>query len=595
MKTELYNAYQEKIIWTKEQESCLKYTGDKTLMVKGIAGAGKSLVIQALAKQLLAGCVKGKQNKVAIFTFSNTLNLATKEFLKINGEDDGLIMITTLSSYVSHVYRTIGAPFRKFFNGKLYDEVRKEAMREALEEHKRKYGPHRFHDLDLEFWLEEIEWMKDLNVSVDDEAYYLGLQRSGRGGKVRMNATDRKTAFEIYVNYSGVLQAKKLGEWADQCLYLVRNADKIPDNLKFDHILIDEAQDLSLVQMMTAMMFFRRDMVVAMDLNQRIFNKQWTPKLLGIEATTKKLTKSMRTTKQIDNLAESIRMKNDIGLEEDDKTIRTIPEQDGPIPTLVHLADMDTEKRFVIDQVKKYLAQNNNISIGIIAAQKKQVHRYAGWLTDAGIYSEIISKESTFSMAAPGVKIVNAYNAKGLEFTRVIIPQFVEGNFPYHHIIDDEEEMKLYLARCRNLVYVAMTRAKYSLLITYSGENGSRFIGEMDSKCYEAKGEEITFSSGGKTTSTRSVLPKKIDLPPTAPIRPAVPNEDGLKTFFEKKGFEVIDKRSNAGCLWVVGEKDKLAPHLKEAKELYGAFGNYAPNGGRATKNRPAWFTSCKK
>ena len=72
-------------------------------------------------------------------------------------------------------------------------------------------------------------------------------------------------------------------------------------------------------------------------------------------------------------------------------------------------------------------------------------------------------------------------------------------------------------------------------------------------------------------------------MPPTSPIRPVVPTEDGLKMFFEKKGFEVIDKRSNAGCLWVVGEKDKLAPYLKEAKELYGAFGNYEPNGGRAT------------
>ena len=85
MSGEFYNAYQEKIIWTKEQESCLKYTGDKTLMVKGIAGAGKSLVIQALAKQLLAGYTSDKKNKVAIFTFSNTLNSAKKEFLKING------------------------------------------------------------------------------------------------------------------------------------------------------------------------------------------------------------------------------------------------------------------------------------------------------------------------------------------------------------------------------------------------------------------------------------------------------------------------------------------------------------------------------
>ena len=120
MATELYNAYQEKITWTKEQESCLNYVGEKTLMVKGIAGAGKSLVIQGLAKQLLAGYSADKKNKVAIFTFSNTLNSATKEFLKINGEHEDYITVTTLTSYIFHVYKAIGAPKLKIYDDPLY-------------------------------------------------------------------------------------------------------------------------------------------------------------------------------------------------------------------------------------------------------------------------------------------------------------------------------------------------------------------------------------------------------------------------------------------------------------------------------------------
>lgn len=594
MSIELYNAYQEKITWTKEQESCLNYTGNRTLMVKGIAGAGKSLVIQALAKQLLAGYEADKKNKVAIFTFSNTLNSATKEFLKINGEQEDYITVTTLTSYITHVYNSIGAPRIKIYTDPLYSKLKKEAVQEALEIHKKQNGEHRFHNLDLQFWVEEFDWMKDLNVSVQDMNYYLALPRKGRGGKVRMTSADRLTTFQIFTYYDGVMKKKGIGDWIDHSLYLIRNSDKIPDKLKFDHILIDEAQDLSLAQMMAAMMLFRKDMIVAMDMNQRIFDKQWTPKMLGIETTTKKLTKSMRTTKQIDDLAESIRKKNDGILEADDKAIRAIPEKEGPLPQLVHLEDVASEKKYVTEQVKAYLKQNSRISIGIIASKNMQIKTYASWMTDAGIPHEIIEKNSTFSMSKPGVKIVNVYNAKGLEFSRVIIPQFIEGNFPYYYKTDDEEEMQLFLAKCRNLVYVAMTRAQFSLMITYNGDKGSRFIGELEPENYEAVGLPLVYDSG-TGTGTGHKSDKEVKLPPTASVPKSAESEKSLKDFFSDKGLEVIDKRAAGGCLWVVGEKETIMPYIKEAGKIFCAYGKYAPNGGRATKNRAAWFTMCKK
>lgn len=589
MSVEVYNACQEKITWTKEQEACLNYTGNKTLMVKGIAGAGKSLVIQGLAKQRLDKYSAEKTNKVAIFTFSNTLNSATKEFLNINGEQEEYITVTTISSYITKVYNEIGGPKLKIY---LDSKRKKEAVQEALEEHKKKYGVHRFHNLELQFWIDEFDWMKDLNVSIQDMNYYLTLPRKGRGGKVRMTAADRMTAFQIFTYYDNVMKERGLGDWVDHSLYLIRHSDQIPEQLKFDHVLIDEAQDLSLAQMMAAMMLFRKEMIVAMDMNQRIFDKQWTPKLLGIETTTKKLTKSMRTTKQIDDLAESIRQKNDGILDADDRSVRAIPEREGPLPQLVHLEDVASEKKFVTEQVKFFLKQNHKNSIGIIASRNVQVSTYASWMTDAGIPHEIIEKNSTFSVAKPGVKIVNAYNAKGLEFSIVIIPQFIEGNFPYYHKTDDEEEMQLFLAKCRNLVYVGMTRARTFLMITYNGVNGSRFIGEMDAKCYEVSGLPLVCES--VTGSGKKLKEREVELPPIAPIGQV---EDGksLKDFFEEKGLEVIDKRTMGGCFWVVGEKDVLLPHIKEAEKIYGAYGNYAAKGGKATKNRAGWFTMCKK
>lgn len=587
MGEELYNAYYEKITLTKEQEACLNYTGNRTLMVKGLAGSGKSLVIQVLARKYLADYSEDKVNRVAIFTFSNTLNSATKELLKINGEQEKYIKVTTLSSYISAVYNEMKAPRLKIFSDPLYTKVRKEAVQEALNNHKKLFGFHRFHNMDLQFWLEEFEWMKDMNISVEDMHDYLKLQRKGRGGKVRMSAADRVIAFQIFSLYDEEMKKRHLGEWVDHSLYLVRHGDEIPDKYKFDYILLDEAQDFSFVQMMSAMMFFRKGMVVALDMNQRIFDKQWTPKLLGIETTTKKLTKSMRTTKQIDDLAESIRKNNDAFLSEEDKSLRAIPEMTGPIPQLVHLDEMAAEKKYVIENIKAWLKQKSNISIGLIAAQNKQITTFAAWMTDAGIPHEIIKRDSSFSVTTPGVKIVNVYNAKGLEFTRVVMPQFIEGNYPYKHKNMDEEEKQLFLNKCRNLIYVAMTRAKFSLLITYSGDKGSRFIGEMDKNCYEAVGD-ITYVNIGKRSGPDIVTP-----PVIAP-EPFSAESKTLKEFLESKNLEVIDKRPAGGCLWVVGDKSMIASIIQEAGKLYGAYGSYS-SGGNATKRRPGWFTKCKK
>lgn len=492
MQDEFFNGYQEKITWTKEQKSCLDYTGSKTLMVKGVAGAGKSLLIYGLAKKLLENYSEEKKNKVAIFTFSNTLNSATKQILEINGEQEDYITVTTLHSYITKVYQAMHAPkFKIFWKEEEKEQHKKEAIQIALDEHRKQYGSHRFHRLGVDFWMKEFDWMKDMNISVGNLDGYLALSRKGRAGQVRMNLMDRAVAFQIFNCYEKVLQKRGEGDWVDYSLYLIRNADKIPEEFKFDHILIDEAQDFSLTEMKAAMLFSKKDMVIAMDANQRIHDRQWTPKMLGIEATTKKLTKSMRTTKQIDALAESIRQNNDKFMSEEEASVRAIPEREGPLPQLVHLADLEAEKKYVTDLVKAFLKQNDKISIGIIAARNKwpnkQINLYSSWMADAGIPHEIIERDSSFSMSTPGVKIVGAYNVKGLEFSRVIIPQFEEGNFPYNYYrkLEDEEEKERFLVRCRNLVYVGMTRAKFSLTLTYKGEKGSPFISEMEKGAYE--------------------------------------------------------------------------------------------------------------
>lgn len=627
MAEKLYDVYHQEIKLTDEQQACLKYSGDRTLMVKGFAGAGKSLVLMELARRLIDKYGKGSRNKVAIFTYQNTLVSTTMEYLKINKTDEEGVLVTTFSSHIKGIYDLLerfgAAPKRNFFIDK---KKRINIVTSAIRLHQTKYGNHRFHNIDPEFWIEEFTWMKDMNIWTDDKDRYLDIPRRGRGGNIRMSAADRVTAYELFTCYCECLKQSKLGDWEDQSLFLIRHPDYIPDSMKFENILVDEAQDLSLAQMKVIMMLQTHSMVVALDMNQRIFNKHWTPRQLGIDTTTKKLTKSMRTTKKIDALAESIRCKNDEFLSEDDKSLRAIPDNDGDrLPELVHLEDAAAERKYVVNLVKQYLNSNNKLTIGIIAAKNRQMKIYADWLASENINHEHVKRDATFSIAKPGVKIASAHGAKGLEFDIVIIPMFAEGNFPYAYHPEDEESYKQFIIKSRNLVYVSMTRARLHLVITFYGNKGSRFIGEMDPELYTLIGEkpvikeykftpkvsteqdspisnstksEETSAKTGKIKKNKPIAKESSTSSPNAQrdVPPGTQKTSGgeLLTFLQSKGVEVVDKRAKGGALWVIGD-NSIFTILQDSTKQFGALWIPKKEGSIATGFRPGWYTKSEK
>lgn len=166
--------------------------------------------------------------------------------------------------------RTGKAPRQSYPNTNRKDKDKPKRLKTvemALNKHHTKYGKHRFHDLPYEFWLDEFDWMKDMNIGKDDLDAYILYKRKGRGNKYRFSSADYATAFQIFTFYLACQESTtpRQGDWADQPMFLIRNRHLIPDSYKFDHILIDEAQDLSLAQMTALMLLYRKDgdMIVA--------------------------------------------------------------------------------------------------------------------------------------------------------------------------------------------------------------------------------------------------------------------------------------------------------------------------------------------
>jgi len=72
---------------------------------------------------------------------------------------------------------------------------------------------------------------------------------------------------------------------------------------------------------------------------------------------------------------------------------------------------------------------------------------------------------------------------------------------------------------------------------------------------------------------------------------PVLGRNESLIEMFERIGCTVVaDHRGAGGSLWIMGEH-KMLRGIKKALARQGVRLSFANQGGRATKNRPAWFT----
>ena len=144
-------------------------------------------------------------------------------------------------------------------------------------------------------------------------------------------------------------------------------------------------------------------------------------------------------------------------------------------------------KHMGYDEFLKDYAAYRKISVEDLFAvleeiwQNSKGYRTIGdWFEHVERYGEILKEQNCKKNAAEGVNLMTMHAAKGLEFDTVFVIEADEGSSPYKKAVTDEE-----IEEERRLFYVAMTRAKRKLIISYVKEkNGkdmtpSRFVSEL--------------------------------------------------------------------------------------------------------------------
>ena len=463
----------KEITYSAQQAEIIRYSGSQ-LLIRGIAGSGKTLILLEKARDVAK---KYPNETVAVFSYGNPLSVSAKK--QLEAYDLPNLTVITFHSWAMKTYY-------KMFKKKFYlDNYPHSSLKKAMEEISKLYPDHRLvKNKDLETFIEEeIGWIKGSDLCKFEN--YDKAQRKGRGGKVRLSADDKKIMFKIFEAYEKQLDFRM--DFNDFGLQMSHDLGKIPDESKFDHVFIDEAQDLTKVNLIVLCDIARKSCIVGADKGQKIFATSFTWEGVGMNikgGRTKVLRKSYRSTKQIMELAYSIQEKDEISKDEE-FTRPDLPIIKGPKPKVYFTKGIESQKEAVLDAIKLIQKEDPNATIGILTRSSKSMRRTERLLDQSKIEYQFIkspSKKDDLSKIGthhePGIKLTTLHTAKGLEFKYVLITDLVDP--PTGERLGEDFDWDIE----RRLLYVGMSRAMKLLILFTYGDRHS-LIDELGKAYYD--------------------------------------------------------------------------------------------------------------
>ncbi|KUL36444.1 DNA helicase [Streptomyces sp. NRRL F-4489] len=255
---------------------------------------------------------------------------------------------------------------------------------------------------------------------------------------------------------------------------------------RYRHIVVDEAQDLSAAhwKMLRAMVPSGPDDIFLVgDTHQRIYDNQVTLGSLGvhIRGRSSRLTLSYRTTREI--LRDAIRVLGDADYDDLDGDTDTLAGYrsvlHGTEPSFRGARSWDEEMNLVVEQLRAWHDVPREAT-AICVPTNDMVTQLAERLARSGITPAEITPDGP--RGDQGVHIGTMYRFKGLEYRCLIIAGAAEGLVPRASVDDwehtDPSRHRRELRRARSLLFVAATRARDALTITWHGEP-SRFLSPL--------------------------------------------------------------------------------------------------------------------
>lgn len=383
-----------------EQKRLIQAKPNGHVLIKGVAGSGKTTVaVHRIPFLLNHYCFRADDN-ILLVTYNKTLvnyiqhlyekveedNVA--EFQSLFGGNEKKVDIFTIDSII----------FKYFNQYKKVSKYKGEAITDSgimysvlsscIADLKKKYSNVNILDhRNLSFLMDEIDWIKSCNYMELEE--YQNADRLGRmthqnkdaPQKLMKNSDTRKAIFDLMHLYNDRLKEKGYIDFKGLALLALEQAKKKVNN-KYTHILIDESQDLTRVQLEVLKLMYREgeysSIYFIADTAQSIYPHSWLVKgrsftTIGYDMTGKSnsLTKNYRTTTQIAQAAYSL-IEKDPNIIDDENFVKpSLIDRQGSYPVYQWFRQPQDEIKNVAEEIKSNLINSFSYrDIVVIARQR---------------------------------------------------------------------------------------------------------------------------------------------------------------------------------------------------------------------------------
>lgn len=480
-----------------EQKRVLFLQPTEPIQIKGVAGSGKTTVALYRAKHLLDTQTNLFQEaKVVIFTYNKTLvkyiNAITSQIsggYQADSEEikpstpKGLnVTVTSFHKWAYHFIERNGYPLRKYVDGRwVFKTIANYDQISYINLIKAKYSDSPISRKSVDFFLEEISWMKGKAFASKDE--YLDAKRSGRGSSDRVTKADKEIIWKIYTDYNDKLKEVDKVDFDDYALLCLKIIESNPDLPKpFTHIIVDEAQDLSKAQILVISKLVSdetKSISIIADAAQRIYKSGFTWSEVGLNVRggrTIEFKTNYRNTVPVVRAAISL-LANET--DKDDFTEVKEARRGGEKPTVGYFSSWDNQKDFLLNELTKLKAENKLGSTVILHRNNSKLDNIKFALESNGFSAENIVKLEDITFNDDTIKLCTLSSVKGLEFDNVFIIDINDNIIPYPGgFVEGDDEF--HISTERRLLYTSMTRARENLFMLSSG-NPSRYLAEIDS------------------------------------------------------------------------------------------------------------------
>lgn len=466
--------------------------------VSGGPGTGKTIVALHRVRHLAQALPPGHDKRILLTTFTKNLTTDLKARLSslVTPELLARVDISHIDQLAARVLsenQGTGLPKRR-----IPDHTAMEILREVITElGERTWDP--------EFLLEEWDQVI-LGQSLGTRRSYFDARRAGRGRS--LTRPERNQVWQVLALFTARLDKLGVETWGQAAERAARFEIELAERItarwkqsakthdpraiyrddpsgvtyrrhRYQHVVVDEAQDLRAAhwKMLRAMVEPGvNDMFIAGDTHQRIYDHQVTLGTVGvnIRGRSARLTLSYRTTREI--LAQAVGVVRGVSYDDlDDGTdqldgYRSVLR--GPKPEIVGAPTWADELAGLTETIRAWLDDGAEPgTIAVCVAERDRVTQVGYHLAHAGITCAELSKDGPQGDGV--IHIGTMHRFKGLEYRRLAIADVRDGVLPRSGVArlerTDPARYAAETRKARSLLFVAATRARDALRISYHG------------------------------------------------------------------------------------------------------------------------------